>query len=181
MNQFENLPEKVFVSSLLYESVGKTSAMIDKFSSWLLAGFAAAITFLISNLSTISSKVSSHYLQYSIYLFLVVLILSIIQKYLATVVISASAGATLGRELGNKIVENGIKLNFAVVFSEAENAVLPPMRYFIRKSFQKASAGNITATARTFTIITQVQGLLALLQTAVIFYAAIIIANNIVF
>lgn len=99
MNQIENLQEKAFVSSLLFESVGKASAMIDTFSSWLLGGFAAAITFLISNFSTISSNVASHYVQYTIYLFLVVLTLGIIQKYLATIIISASAGAAVGREL----------------------------------------------------------------------------------
>ena len=181
MNQIENLQEKTFVSSLLFESVGKASAMIDTFSNWLLGGFAAAITFLISNFSTISSKVPSHYLQCAIYLFLVVLILGIVQKYLATIVMSASAGAAVGRELGNKYAENGIELDTEVVFSESENAILPPMRYFVRNSFKKASAGNITAAARSFTIIAQVQGLLTLSQAAIIFYTVILIANNLVF
>lgn len=55
------------------------------------------------------------------------------------------------------------------------------MHFFVRNSFKKVSAGNITAAARSFTVIAQVQGLLALLQAAVIFYTVILIANNLVF
>ena len=181
MSEIENLQEKAFVSSLLFESIGKASETIDTFSNWLLGGFAAAITLLISDFSTISSKVPDHHLKSTIYLFLAVLILGIVQKYLATIVMSASAGAAVGRELGNKFAENGIELDVDVIFSESAKAILPPMRYFVRNSFAKASAGDITAAARSFSVIAQVQGFLALLQVAVIFYTVILISRNITF
>src|SRR5690606_32075913 len=111
-------------------------------------------------------------------LFLAVLVAGVIQKYLATIVMSGSAGAAVGRELGTKYAENGVELNVEVVFAESANAILPPMRYLVCNSFKKASAGNITAAARSFTIIAQVQGLLTLLQAAIIFYAVALIANH---
>ncbi|HTF94729.1 MAG TPA: hypothetical protein VL995_01230 [Cellvibrio sp.] len=181
MSQIENLQEKAFVSSLLFESVGKASAMIDTFSNWLLGGFAASIAFLIGNFSTISGKVPNSSLKCIIYLFLAVLVVGVIQKYLATIVMSASAGAAVGRELGTKYAENGVELDVDVVFAESASAILPPIRYFVRNSFKKASAGNITAAARSFTIIAQVQGLLTLLQAAIIFYAVALIANHLAF
>lgn len=107
--------------------------------------------------------------------------MGVIEKLLASVISAASSGAAVGRELGVKNAEMGIELNFSVVFSEAERAILPPMRYFVRRSFEKASSGDLTAAARTFTLIAQVQGLLALIQVGLVFFAVVIFVNNVNF
>src|SRR5690606_21378355 len=140
---------KALVNSLLFEAVGKSSAIIDAFSGWLLAGLAAATTFLITNYASLPSSFCVHQLQVIAYIFLAVLVLGVIEKLLASMVSAASSGSAVGRELGIKNAEMGIKLDFSVVFSEAERAILPPMRYFVRRSFKKASTGDLTAAART--------------------------------
>lgn len=56
MSEIENLHEKALVNSLLFESVGKSSAVIDAFSGWLLAGLAAVTTFLITNYASLPSS-----------------------------------------------------------------------------------------------------------------------------
>jgi hypothetical protein len=146
----------------------------------LLAGFAVTVTFLISNYAALSPKFISHHWNTLICLFLLTLIFGILEKMIAAMVSAASAGAAVGRELGGKFAEMGIEINPAVIFMEVEQTIFPPMRYFVRKSFQKASKGDITAAARTFTIISQVQGLIVLLQVTLVFFAVILFSKNIV-
>lgn len=176
MVEIENIHEKVLVNSLLFEAAGKASATIDSFSNWLLAGFAAAITFLLGNLGSLSDQLSSSRVQYCAYLFIAVLVLGIFEKILATVIAAASAGASVGREIGAQNAERGIELQPAVIFSEAEKAILPPMRRFVSRSFMKAASGDITAAARTFTAAAQIQGLLVATQVVIILRAVYVIA-----
>ncbi len=177
----EHVHEKVLVSSLLFESIGKASATIDSFSNWLLAGFAAAVTFLLGNLEPLSSHVSNWSVRYCAYLFIGVLLLGIAQKILATIVAAASAGAALGRQMGNESAERGIVLEPDVVLSEMEHAILPPMRRFVRSSFAKVKRGDLTAAARSFSSAAQVQGLLVALQVILVLRAVYVLATELVF
>lgn len=109
----EHIHEKVLVSALLFESVGKSSAAIDSFSSWLLAAFAGAITFLVGNLDSFSDHLPPTALRCCISLFLVVALLGIVEKMLATVIAGASAGAAVGRQMGAQLAERGIVPDFS--------------------------------------------------------------------
>ncbi len=44
--------------SLLFEAAGKSSALVDQFSGWLLADYAAAVTFLVTNSASLSNALS---------------------------------------------------------------------------------------------------------------------------
>jgi len=179
--QIEHVHEKALVSSLLFEAVGKASATIDSFSNWLLAGFAAAITFLLGNLEALSGQVSNWSVRYCAYLFIGVLVLGIGQKLLATVVAAASAGAALGRQMGNENAERGVELEPEAIFSEMERAILPPMRGFVSKSFAKVRRGDLTAAARSFSVTAQVQGLLVALQVICVLRAVYVLAKELAF
>jgi hypothetical protein len=181
MTEIENIHEKVVVNSILFEAVGKASATIDSFSNWLLAGFGAAITFLLGNLKSLPSQLPGTSLRYCAYLFFGVLVIGILEKILATVVASASAGATIGREIGNKISEKGIELQPTVIFRESERAILPPMRWFVSRSFKKVAAGDITAAARSFTVVAQIQGILVAVQVVFILRAVYVLAKDMAF
>lgn len=177
----ENIQEKALVSVLLFEAVGESSAAIDSFSNWLLIGFAGAITFLIGNLDSLSGHLPPATLHCCISLFLVVASLGIAEKILATVIAGARAGAAIGREMGAEIASRGIELDVSVIFSQTETAILQPMRWFVKRSFQKAISGDIAATSRTITKWAQIQGALALIQALTILWAVYIIARSLIF
>jgi hypothetical protein len=179
--EIKNVHEKVLVNALLFEAVGKGSAIIDSFSNWLLAGFAAAITFLLGNLQAVSGYVSKPNVQYCAYLFIGVLLLGILEKILATIVGSASAGAATGREIAAENIKQGIKLEPQVIFQESERAILRPMRWFVSRSFKKAQVGDLTAAARLFTLVAQIQGLIVALQVLVVLRAVYVIAKGMAF
>ena len=181
MAAIPNIHEKVLVNSLVFEAVGKASRTIDSFSNWLLAGFAAAITFLLGNLESLSGQISSSGVQYCAYLFIAALILGILEKILATVIAAASAGAAIGREIGTQNAERDIELQPDVFFSEMERTVLRPMRWFVRRSFAKAKSGDLTAAARSFAATVQVQGLLVTLQVVVVLRAVYVLAQELAF
>lgn len=181
MAEIENVREKVLVNSLLFAAVGKGSAIIDSFSNWLLAGFAAAITFLLGNLQAVSEYVSKSSVQYCAYLFFGVLVLGILEKILATIVGSASAGAAAGREIAADNFKQDIELDPAVIFRESEKAILRPMRWFVSRSFKKAQAGDLTAAARSFTLVAQIQGFFVALQVLVVLRAVYVIAKGMAF
>jgi hypothetical protein len=181
MAEAQYLDEKLLVSSLLFASSGKASAIIDSFSNWLLAGFAAAITFLLGNIESLSDYLPGDTLQYCAYLFFVVLVLGIIEKIIATVVASASAGATVGRQIASQNLDSGAQLQASVIFSESLRAVLPPMRWFVARSFRKTESGDVTAAARAFTKCAQAQGLLVVAQVACVLRAVYVIADTVAF
>jgi hypothetical protein len=179
--QVEHVHEKVLVSSLLFEAIGKASATIDSFSNWLLAGFAAAITFMLGNFEALSSHVSNWSVRYCAYLFIGVLVLGIGQKLLATLVAAASAGAALGRKMGNENAERGIELDPDAIFSEMERAILPPMRRFVTSSFAKVKRGDLTAAARSFSVVAQIQGILVAVQVVCVLRAVYVLATEMAF
>lgn len=181
MEDIPNIHEKVLVSALLSESTGKSSETLDAFSGWLLAGFAASVTLLLSNLSSLESYLSCAALHEFLMLFVAVVILGIAEKMLAVIVAGATAGAAIGRELGPKAAENETPLDINVVLTEMEKSVIWPMRWFVKRSYAKAKAGNILSAPRAFAKCVQIQGLLTLLQAVFVVLAICAVSNAIVF
>lgn len=72
-------------------------------------------------------------------------------------------------------------LNYQVVLGEAERALLLPMRFMLRRAFEKVEAGDLAATARNYTKLTQVQALLAVLQVLVALIVAFILIDGVSF
>ena len=85
------------------------------------------------------------------------------------------------REIGTQNADRGIELQPDVLFSEMERTVLPPMRWFVRRSFAKAKSGDLAAAARSFAATVQVQGLLVALQVVVVLRALYVLAQELAF
>ena len=58
-----------------------------------------------------------------------------------------------------------------VVFREFESATFRPMRWFMSRSFAKVRDGDFTGSAKNFARCAQIQGILALVATALVFWA----------
>ena len=178
MKEIPNLHEQVFVSTMLHEMNGTASSVLDSFSGWLLGGFGAASALLVSQYDSISKHIDPQTIHRFLILFLWALIIGIFQKYLAMLIASSSKSSATGREMGNKAAANSTPLNFEIIFSEMEKSIIPPGRWFVRRSFEKAKNGDLISGARNFTRLMQLQGLLGLALAIVILVAIFKIASS---
>lgn len=83
MSEPTHLPEKQLASAILIEAAGRSSANIDRFSGWILAGYAGAITFLLSNSNTLGDTGIAPLLPAGVATLVAVLALAIVQKLIA--------------------------------------------------------------------------------------------------
>ena len=171
MNETPDMHEQIFVSSLLNETSGKASSLLDTFSGWLLGGFGAAAIIMVSQYDSISKHINPKSIHDFLLLFVWALVLGVIQKYIAVAVISASQGAAVGREMGDVASSKSIPLNPETIISLIETAIIHPGRWFARRSFDKVKKGDFVSGARNYSRLMQVQGILGLVQTAITLYA----------
>ena len=181
MVNVEHVHEKVLASTLLFETAGKSSAIVDRFSGWLLAGYAAAVTFLVTNSASLSNALSPDLLRATIRWLFVAVLLAVAEKFLATILAAASSGASMGRKYVADLNEREIEIDIKVVLREMERAMIPPMRWIVARSFRKAESGDLTAAARNISRCGQVQALLVLAQAGVILYAIASVARRAAF
>ena len=168
--QIDHIQERVLVSNLLFGAIGASSRNMDAFSSWLLAGFAAVAAVIFANLGEVSQHLAPHVLHTFFFCFFAAVILGIVAKFLAVLVAGASAGAAIGRAEGARIASTGAELDVPFFFSEVERAIIPPARWFIKRSFAKAVKGDLSAAARLFTVVVQVQALCMFAQALVVLW-----------
>lgn len=174
--QIDHLQERVLVSNLLFGAIGASSRNMDVFSSWLLAGFAAVAAGIFANLGEATRHLTPHVLHTFFACFFAAVALGIVAKFLAVIVAGASAGAEVGRTEGSRAAESGLELDAPFFFSEIERAVIWPARWFVKRSFAKASKGDLSASARSFTIIVQVQALCMFTQALLVLWVAGVVA-----
>jgi len=178
MTEIPNIHEQVFVNALRAEMNGKASATIDSFSGWLLAGFGAASALLVSQFETVSKHIDSSTIKCFLSLFLWSLVLAVVQKYLSVIVTAHSQGSAIGREMGEKNSEKGIKLNFDLVLAEMEKSTLPPGRWLLSRSFAKLKQGDLVSSTRTFSKLMQIQSIIAVVQAILMLMATYIVARS---
>lgn len=157
----QHLQEKILAGSLLTSGAGKAASTIDSFVSWLLAGAGGALALLIGNLADLTPHIPAATLNRAASLFLVAAFLTVVEKYLASVILGAAESSAHAAEAGRQLAEKEIELDFSIVLKEFEAATLPPMRWFVGRSFAKAQRGDFAASGRNFARCAQVQGLLA--------------------
>ena len=177
----DHLHEKVLVNSVLMGAIGEGSKNMDKFSGWLLAGFAAVVAVLFGNLTEASRHLSGSAIQTVFVCFFIVAILGILAKGLAVLVASASAGAAIGRTEGERVASYTDQLDIPWFFGEVERTIIPPVRWLVRSSFAKAAKGDLTVTARLFTLVAQIQALCMALQALVVLFAIAIVVCGVTF
>ena len=177
----DHLHEKVLINSVLMGAIGEGSKNMDKFSGWLLAGFAAIAAALFGNLSEASRHLCGSALQAVFVCFFLVAILGLLAKGLAVLVASASAGATIGRTEGERVAVHTDQLDIPWFFGEVERTIIPPARWLVRSSFARAAKGDLTVTARLFTLVAQIQALLVALQALVVLVAIAVVVCGVTF
>ena len=171
MNETQNAIDKLLVSALLFESAGRASAILDSFSGWLLGGYAAAIALLISQFDSIAKHLSPESIRYCLLVFLISLVVALIEKYLSSAIMAGSQGAAVGRDMVSRAPFNTATLSPEVIFFETERAMFWPIRWFVQRSFAKVKQGDFVAAARNVTRCLQIQGLIVLVQAALLLLA----------
>lgn len=150
---------------LLYLTSAKSSAVVDSFLSWLLAGTGAAIALVVSNLSNLQSYISSASVRFAALLFLVAAFLAVLQKYISSVVVGCGEAAERATELGEKASLTYDEIDFSIVKAELERSTLPTTRFLkwaSRKIFRDPEL------ARNIARVTQIQWLLAITSTMIL-------------
>ena len=176
--QEEHIHERVLASTLMTMTAGKTASVIDSFLSWFVAGAGAAIALLAGNLSGLSPYISVQSVKCAATLFLVAAVITVVEKFLAAIVIGAAESANHAGEIAERMLKNDIELDMRVVFREFELATFPPLRWLIKRSFAKTEAGNFTGPSRKLAKCAQIQVYLALVATAFITWAMIVVVRG---
>jgi len=131
---------KVLAASVLEECAEKISQASDTFSGWILAGFAGSFSLLLANIGSLHSLSAPGLLSVLGWLLIVVLVIGVIERYLATVVTSSAATARQTRTLGENYSGDDLDLAISVVFSELKAATLWPLKGTVSRSLDKVCA-----------------------------------------
>ena len=165
----DHVHEKVMASAALTEIAGKVSKSFDSFASWLLAGFGGALALLLANHETLV-LVPVATLRFGAMLFLCATILTVVEKYLAIIVIAAAEAAPFGRQLFQdhaRLMEaHGLEpdLDVQVFIYELKKAIFPSARWVLTRMLAKTVAGDFAAFSRVLVGVAQFQGLLVVLE-----------------
>lgn len=126
---------------------------------------------LNGNLADVAPYLSVGTVKCAAVLFLLATGLTVVEKYLASIIVGAAETAAHAAEIGRRLADDEIDIDFSVVFREFEAATLPPMRWFVGRSISKVEKGDFAASGRNFVRCAQVQGLLALIIAVLILWA----------
>ena len=81
-------------------------------------------------------------------------------------------------DLGEKMADRDIDLDFAYIFAESEKASFPLARWFLRRLLRKTAQGDLVATGKFYARCAQVQGALVLVESILILVAAYAIVES---
>ncbi len=180
MQDVENIHEKLLASALLNRASEKSSAMIDSFASWLMLGFGGSVAFMLGNIESISEHLPVEVVRQCVASFFIIALLGVIEKFLATFIAAGCAGGNIGKELASEFPATA-DFNIDAFLSEAEKAIFPPIRYFVRRKFEKAKSGDFVVASRMFTKCAQIQGLIALFQAFIALYSVYLVLSRLAF
>jgi hypothetical protein len=177
MSDTLNSKEQELACALLHKINGRVSPSLDSFSGWLLGGFGAASTLLASQYDSLVKHVEPQAIRCLLTLFLLSLVVGVVEKYLSVIVSLSSQGSDIGIEVAQKALSDSAAFNLENVLLAVEKSVFPPMRWAVHHSFEKAKKGDWISLARNMTRVAQIQGLLVLLQAALVIQATYKIAH----
>lgn len=155
--EVENLQEKFFANTLLTVASGKVSAAVDSFASWLFGGSAVALTFLLGNLDSLGKYLAISDLRDSVYILIGATVPLVAEKLISALVTGAAEGDASAREIGEATANKGIELDLPLALREVERAFFPPFRSCIKASIEKLEKGDLAASGRRLTKLTQIQ------------------------
>jgi len=160
VSQPSHIEEQLLAANLLMAASSKSSASLDSFLGWFTAGFTAGVLVLI-NQGDQFALVGNSALSQIIWLFLLLVTLTVLSKFLAAGV----KAATDAHEVARKLAEDpGLDMGDPkVVTKEVERALFAPLRWFAAKSLLKVENGDLVAPARLVTKMAQLQGIAVVL------------------
>lgn len=176
MSDVPHLQEQMLVNALLHEINGKASSVIDSFSGWLVGGFAATAALFVSQYESVSRHLGQFVLHRILITFFWILVIGILEKYIAVLIASASQSAAASRQIMEKMGEDSETIDTDFILSEIKRPIFPPIRWLVGRSFNKVKSGDLSSGARNFTRLAQIQGFLCLTQAALVLFAGFKIA-----
>jgi len=139
---------KIFAGKLLSATSKTIGESLATYSSWLLVGFGAALTLILANIKTITEYIDVSNIKYSVYLFLIALLIGVIQRLLFTILASSIKSGSEGERLGKEEDEQDRVVDFEVVFTEMLAAAYWPVNKLIEPQLEKIKNGDFAVAGR---------------------------------
>ena len=154
---------------VLADLANKISSKFDAFATWLLAGFGGGVALMLTSHDAIA-LVSRNAIRTDLKLFAAAVVITVIEKYIAIIVIAGSESALATRALVLEHIklrrEDDLPLNLdaRLVTAEIIRPIFRPFRWLAERSANKIQAGDNGAGMRRLVRLSQVQGLLLFVQ-----------------
>lgn len=176
MTEPTELHERIAAGQLLSLGAHRISEQLSSLSGWMLVGFGGAYTLVFANYASLQEVVSLHSLHTSLFLLLIAFVFGVLQRWLAAMIAASAATAEKAEEIGSKLAKIGRDIDFKVMFREMEKGVYYPSRWVVRRSFERAMAGDFAASGRLSAGLSQVQMFFVAVQTGFAIAAAAVVA-----
>ena len=156
---FAHVDEQLITSTVLMEAAARMSKMLDIFAGWLLAGLGGLLGLLLAH------QVAAASMGKGGWIFVAVVFLTALQKYLAITVAAAAEGSKIGRQaiedhLTRRRTHGGsMDLDPIIIANYISAALLFPLQRWLASSFMdKALKGDLVAAPRVIFKLGQIQG-----------------------
>lgn len=168
----EALNARVVARESLLLAAKKVNESLGVFSGWLAAGVGATFSLLLTNLDTVSRFVAVSYVRVALLLLVISLGFSVIAKLLSSIVSSALGSHEGTVTLIKKFQESSEQIDLNVFVFEYERSLFFYQRWIVRRSIEKAKAGDLVASARLVARLSQIHALIVILGEAALAIAA---------
>ena len=155
-----HVDEQLITSSVLMAAAARMSKMLDIFAVWLLAGLGAFLSFLLAHQVMAAATVRQ-----SGCIFVAVVFVTILQKYLAITVAAALEASKIGRQaiedhLTRRRAHGGAwDLDPVIIANYISGALLFPIQRWLASSvMDKALKGDLVAGPKAIFKLGQIQG-----------------------
>lgn len=174
-----NVLEKIAANKLLILLAKHTSGSLDKFSTWLLAGFGAALSLILINIESVSNFIHLSNIKHGLFLYLVALFAGVIQKWLNAIIAPACAASSEGEQIGKELAETKDNADMVFLLNEIKNSTNYPAKWLLSWQYKKVLGGDLSAPGRMVGKLSQIQSYLVLIQAVLAIYSIVTILNGI--
>jgi len=173
--QKNNVHESILIGKLLSATAYGVTVSLEKFSGWLLAGFGAAFTLILSNIDSISKFITTEDIKNGVVFYLIALAAGVLQRWLASSIQASAMVSKEAEELGKNAAGQFDPEN---IFSEIEKATFYPQKWLVQFQFNKVRNGDFAAPGRMQVTMTQIQGFLVLIQGILVISSIVVIIRG---
>ena len=167
-----HVDEQLITSSVLMEAAARMSKMLDIFAAWLLGGLGAFLGFLLAHQVMAAATVRQ-----SGSIFVVVVFVTVLQKYLAITVAATVEASKIGRQaiedhLTRRRAHGGSwDLDPVIIANYISAALLFPIQRWLASSLMdKALKGDLVAGPKAIFKLGQIQGCIVGIEVLLILW-----------